>query len=64
MRVISFLGSELTPSSSLAGILLQAVSSVQVSKRWQQVVAAPRILCPKRIGSEALNEFGKGTSPK
>lgn len=28
-----FLGSELTPSSSLAGTLLQAVSSVQVGKR-------------------------------
>lgn len=26
-------GSELTPSSSLAGTLLQAVSSVQVGKR-------------------------------
>lgn len=48
MRVVGFLGSELTSSSSLAGILLQDVSSVQVGKRWQQVVAAPRNLGSKR----------------
>lgn len=60
--MVGFLDSELTPSSSLAGIPLQAVPSVQVGKRWQQVlvVAVPRNLRPKRIGSEVLNEFRRG----